>query len=255
MIIFDQVSKTFPNGTVALEGVSFTVDPKEFVIVTGPSGAGKTTLLRLLLREFLPSGGRIFVDKVDISTLKKSGIPELRRQIGAAFQDFKLLPDWTVGENIGLGLEILGEGEAEIADRVNHLLELTGLKDKSPLFPGQLSGGELQRVVIARALAPEPKVLFADEPTGNLDDATARQIISLLKDINKLGTTVIMATHNPRLVNDPKERLIVLEKGKLVKDTRSKAKISSISSAVEGLSEVEGHKPTKKKKDHPEKET
>lgn len=244
MIIFDQVSKTFPNGTIALNSVSFTVDPKEFVVVTGPSGAGKTTLLRLLLREFLPSEGTIYVDKVDISTLKRSAIPQLRRQIGAAFQDFKLLPDWTVTENIGLGLEILGQGEAEIADRVNHLLELTGLTDKAHLFPAQLSGGELQRVVITRALAPEPKVLFADEPTGNLDDATAAQIISLLKDINELGTTVIMATHNPGLTNDPKERLIVLEKGKLVKDTGEK---------IEDPEHSRRTKNSKKKKTHHEK--
>ena len=147
---------------------------------------------------------------------------QLRRQIGAAFQDFKILPDWTVSENISLGLEIQDKNESEIAKRVKHLIDLTGLKDKADLFPSQLSGGELQLVVIARALAPEPKVLFADEPTGNLDQATAMGIIKLLTDINQLGTTVIMATHNQDIVSALNKRTIQLEKGKILKDTAGK---------------------------------
>ena len=224
MIIFDQVTKKFPNGTIALDNISFRIKPEEFVFITGKSGAGKTTLLRLLLREFLPSSGSILFDKTDIASLKRRDIPTLRRQIGAAFQDFKLLRDWTVAENIAMGLEILGQKETKIAQRVNHLVELVGLKDKADLFPAQLSGGELQRVVFARALAPEPKLLFADEPTGNLDSSTAMQIVDLLKDINSLGTTVIMATHNQDIVKDLKHRSINFEKGKITKDTGSKEK-------------------------------
>lgn len=226
MIIFDQVTKQFPNGTVALEEVSFHIKPEEFVFITGRSGAGKTTLLKLLLREFLPSSGSILLDKTDIRDLKRRDIPLLRRQIGAAFQDFKLLPDWTASENVALTLGIHGQSKEKINDRVKHILELVGLKNKADLFPSQLSGGELQRVVIARALAPEPKVLFADEPTGNLDFKTALRIVNLLKDINDLGTTVIMATHNKNIVDSLKARTIEFTKGKVVKDTEGKSKKS-----------------------------
>ncbi len=222
MIVFDQVTKKFPNGTVALENISLHIEPKEFVFVTGHSGAGKTTLLRLLIREILPTTGSIFIDQVNLTDLKKNEIPQLRRQISAAFQDFKLLSDLTVAENVALSLEIISLPEKEITDRVNHLLELVGLSDKGDLFPSQISGGELQRTVIARALAPEPKVLFADEPTGNLDHDTGLQIVELLKDINTLGTTVIMATHNRDFVEHFKDRTVVLEKGKLIKDTGAK---------------------------------
>jgi len=224
MIVFDQVTKKFPNGTKALKEISFHIKPKEFVFITGHSGAGKTTLLRLLLREFMPSSGSILVDKVNISSLSPKEIPKLRQQIGAAFQDFKLLPDWTISENIGLSLEILGKTDSEKEKRTTHLLELIGLKDKGNLFPSQLSGGELQRVAIARALATEPKVLFADEPTGNLDHQTASNIMQLLKDINNLGTTVITATHNHRYLDGLKDRNIELEKGKIIKDTGKKSK-------------------------------
>ena len=224
MIIFDQVTKKFGSGAVALDNVTFHIEPKEFVFITGHSGAGKTTLLRLMLREFLPTSGTIFVNKTDVISLPPDQIPQLRRQIGAAFQDFKLLHDWTAAENIGLSLEILGQDEVQIAERVGHLLELVSMKDKGDLFPSQLSGGELQRLVIARALAPEPKVLFADEPTGNLDQKTALQIIDLLKDINRLGTTVIMATHNQEIAAQSKSRVIDLEKGKITKDIEGKSK-------------------------------
>lgn len=219
MIFFDRVTKEFLNGVKAIDDLTLEISPGEFVFITGHSGAGKTTLLRLLLREFLPTSGTIYLDKTDIGQLSGPQIPELRRQIGSVFQDFKLLSDRTVAENIGLSLEIIGAKPAAIGERIDHLLELVGLGNKGELFPSQLSGGELQRTVIARALAAEPKVLFADEPTGNLDHDTATSIVSLLEDIHKLGTTVIMATHNQDIVRAGNKRTVQLEKGKLVKDT------------------------------------
>ena len=223
MIVFQKVTKVFANGDKAIDDVSFKVEPKEFVFVTGPSGAGKTTLLKLMLREFLPTEGTILIDKEDVTKLHPSKLPQLRRSIGAVFQDFKLLWDRTVGENIALTLEILGHKEEEIVKHVKQLLELVGLKNKEDLFPGQISGGELQRTVIARALASKPKILFADEPTGNLDEATAMQIMDLLKEINELGTTVLVATHNEALVDKLGKRKITLEKGKLVTEKEKEA--------------------------------
>ena len=224
MILFEKVTKVFPNGDKAIDQVSFEIAPKEFVFVTGRSGAGKTTLLRLLLREFLPSEGKIVVEKQDLAKLPVKKIPEWRRNIGAAFQDFKLLRDRTVAENIALGLQILGHSEEEITQHVNQLLGLVGLKIKGELFPGQISGGELQRTVIARALATRPKILFADEPTGNLDEETGGQIIDLLTEINGLGTTVMVATHNRALVERIGARTLVLEKGKLIEDRKGHEK-------------------------------
>ena len=223
MIVFDKVTKVFANGDKAIDQVSFEIEPKEFVFVTGRSGAGKTTLLRLMMREFLPTEGTILIDKEDVTKLHPSKLPQLRRSIGAVFQDFKLLWDRTVGENIALTLEILGHKEEEIVKHVKQLLELVGLKNKEDLFPGQISGGELQRTVIARALASKPKILFADEPTGNLDEVTAMQIMDLLKDINELGTTVLVATHNEALVDKLGKRKITLEKGKLVTERKKEA--------------------------------
>lgn len=218
MIVFDKVTKVFANGDKAIDEVSFAIEPKEFVFITGRSGAGKTTLLRLMMREFLPTTGKILVDKEDITNLQPKKLPELRRKIGAVWQDFKLLWDRTVGENIALTLEILGHEEKEIIKHVQQLLELVGMTNKEDLFPTQISGGELQRTVIARALASKPKILFADEPTGNLDEITAGQIMELLKDINELGTTVLVATHNQSLVDKLGKRKLILEKGKLVAD-------------------------------------
>lgn len=218
MIVFDKVTKVFANGDKAIDEISFKIEPKEFVFITGRSGAGKTTLLRLMMREFLPTTGKILVDKEDITSLQPKKLPELRRKIGAVWQDFKLLWDRTVGENIALTLEILGHEEKEIIKHVQQLLELVGMTNKEDLFPTQISGGELQRTVIARALASKPKILFADEPTGNLDEVTAMQIMELLKDINELGTTVLVATHNQSLVDKLGKRKLTLEKGKLVAD-------------------------------------
>ena len=222
MIVFDQVTKIFPNGDKAIDQVSFQIEPQEFVFVTGPSGAGKTTLLRLLLREFLPTEGKIIVNKQDLSQLHPKKLPELRRTIGAAFQDFKILKDRTVAENIALSLDILGHAKDEADKHVHQILDLVGLKTKADLFPSQISGGELQRTIIARALASKPKILFADEPTGNLDDKTAHQIIKLLKDINDLGTTVIVATHNQKIVDKLGQRNLVLEGGKLIADKEAR---------------------------------
>lgn len=216
MIVFDKVTKVFANGDKAIDEISFKIEPKEFVFITGRSGAGKTTLLRLMMREFLPTTGKILVDKEDITNLQPKKLPELRRKIGAVWQDFKLLWDRTVGENIALTLEILGHEEKEIIKHVRQLLELVGMTNKEDLFPTQISGGELQRTVIARALASKPKILFADEPTGNLDEVTAMQIMELLKDINELGTTVLVATHNQSLIDKLGKRKLTLEKGKLV---------------------------------------
>jgi len=217
MILFDKVTKKFGD-IFALKKISLPVKKGEFVFVVGPSGSGKTTLLRLLLREFLPDEGRILVEKDDISQISEKKIPFLRRKIGAVFQDFKLLLDRTVFENIGLSLQIHGKKDEEIKEDIDEVISLVGLQGKEDLFPLQLSGGELQRVVIARALAPKPLILFADEPTGNLDLETGWQIVNLLKEINKKGTTVVMATHNAEIVNSLKERVVLLKKGEIIDD-------------------------------------
>lgn len=220
MIKFENVSKKYSQGTTALNNVSFSIDKGEFVFLVGPSGAGKTTILRLLLAEILPTKGKISVDGENVVKMPKSKIPFLRRKIGAAFQDFKLLFDRTVLENVSLALEILGKKEEEIKKEVQKTLSLVGLEDKADLFPVQLSGGEFQRTVIARAVVAKPKILFADEPTGNLDQDIGWQIVNLLKQINKMGTTVIMATHNREVVDSLAQRVIGLKKGKITSDKK-----------------------------------
>ncbi len=222
MIVFTNVTKKYGNGTVALNDVSFAVEPGEFVIVEGASGAGKTSVMRAMIRDFTPSSGVIEIDGINLATLKSRDIPLLRRKIGVVFQDFKLLMDRTVAENIDLALDILGLEDETAIKRRNELLELTGLSGKESDFPVQLSGGEMQRVAIARALAPQPKILFADEPTGNLDGHTAMSIIELLGDINSQGTTVLMATHDLELIKNRKLRRLQFDKGALVKDVGKK---------------------------------
>ena len=217
MIIFNKVSKKFSDGTLVLDDVSISIDKGEFVFITGASGAGKTTISRLLLREITPTKGRIFVDNEEITKIKKSKIPLLRRKIGTAFQDFKLFLKRTVFENISLPLEIAKRKDKDIKEKVSKILSLVGLDGKEEFFPVQLSGGELQRVVIARALVGGPKILFADEPTGNLDLDTSWEIIDLLKRINEKGMTVIVATHNIGIVGSFDKRVIHLEKGKIKK--------------------------------------
>ncbi len=222
MIVFDHVTKLFPTGQTALDDVSFQIDNGEFIYIVGESGAGKTTLMRLLTKEYVPTQGVILFNDINLQDIKKHHIPVLRREIGVVFQDYKLLFERTVAENIALAFEIMGEKPADAHTKVLELLELVGLSEKADFFPKQLSGGEAQRVSIARSLATNPKLLFADEPTGNLDFETGESIVKLFESINKLGTTILMATHNLDLLKKNKKREIHLHKGKIVKDTGKK---------------------------------
>lgn len=219
MIVFDNVTITFGNGDNALTDISFAVGEGEFVIVEGHSGAGKTSMMRAVIKDLPITSGKIVIDGDDISKISAKNLPLLRRKVSVIFQDFKILMDRTVAENIDLALDIIGlEGDI-IKKRRTELLELTNLKGKENFFPVQLSGGEIQRVAIARALSSQPKVLFADEPTGNLDAKTGMSIIKLLQDINEQGTTVVMATHDLELVKDLKLRRLRLDDGKLIHDS------------------------------------
>lgn len=219
MIKFDKVVKKF-GSTSALDNIDLEINDKEFVFLTGPTGAGKTTFFRLLIRDLLPTKGKVFVGDLDLSKLPSHKIPHLRKKIGVVFQDLKLLLDRTIFENIALPLEIIGEKPPEIKKRVEELLSQVGLSGFGTRFPLELSGGELQRVSIARAIAAEPQILLADEPTGNLDIGTSWGIMKLLSEINERGTTIIMATHNIDIVATLKKRKIVLDKGKVTKDEK-----------------------------------
>lgn len=219
MILFDKVFKKFGSST-ALDDISLEIKQGEFVFLVGPSGAGKTTLLRILTREVLPTSGAVIVNKMDLTKLNSSEVPNLRRKVGVVFQDFKLLDDRTVFENVALSLEVLGKSDNEIAKAVEHTLKLVEIWDKRNLFPRQLSGGEAQRTAIARAVVGKPDIVLADEPTGDLDSKTAWGVIQLLNEINSWGTTILMATHNQEIVNTLKRRVIVLKAGKVTKDSK-----------------------------------
>lgn len=218
MIRFTSVSKYYPGNAPGIVDVSVEIPDGEFVFLIGPSGSGKTTLLRLLIRDLILTEGEITVDEWNIGKMDISHIHLLRRRVGIVFQDFKLLLDRTVYENVAMVLEILGKPEGDIASGVMNVLELVGLADKKNLFPLQLSAGEMQRTSIARAIVGGPKILLADEPTGNLDPETSSSIIDMLEEINSLGTTVIMATHNVDIVNRLKKRTITIEHGRIVRD-------------------------------------
>jgi len=219
MIKFENVTKRFGN-VVALDKVSFKIEPGEFVFLIGPSGAGKTTILKLILREYLPTEGIVEIASMNLTKMPKGKIPDLRRMVGVVFQDLKLLPDRTVFENIALTLKILGKKEKEIVEEIKEILGLVGLSERADFFPAQLAGGELQRVCIARAVVGKPEIVIADEPTGNLDIGTAKQIVKILKKINEMGKTVIMATHNFEIVNSFSQRVIEFDKGKLISDKK-----------------------------------
>jgi cell division transport system ATP-binding protein len=217
------VGMTYPNGKVALADVSVAIPHGDFVFLVGPSGAGKSTFIRLLIREQLPTGGHVRVAGHDLHRMRRSEVPALRRRIGIVFQDFRLLPNKTVAENVAFALEVTGTARQVIRRRVPKLLSLVGLQDHAHHLPTQLSGGEQQRTAIARALVHDPAILIADEPTGNLDPVTSWEIIQLLIHINELGTTVLMATHNQEIVNAMRRRVLALEGGHLVRDEAAAA--------------------------------
>ena len=212
------VTKKYRRSTTALRDINVSVDPGEFVYIVGTSGAGKSSFIKLLYREEKVSAGSLKVGEFDLTKLKKRQIPILRRSIGVVFQDYKLLPKKTVFENVAYAMQVIGEKPREIKKRVPEVLELVGLKHKMRSFPGQLSGGEQQRVAIARAIVNNPKVLIADEPTGNLDPEISWEIMQLLERINLQGTTVLMATHNKQIVDNLRHRVIAIEEGKIVRD-------------------------------------
>ncbi len=220
MIYFDKVSKTYQNNTKALEGVTFTINPKEFVSIVGHSGAGKSTLIKMILGEESPTSGAVYFESVNLKNLKKDSITDYRRRVGTVFQDFRLLPNLTVYENIAFAMEACGRDDEEIAADVPHVLELVGLGQRMMNFPHQLSGGEKQRVAIARAIVNQPDVVIADEPTGNLDPVSTYEIIQILKKINDLGTTVILTTHNKGVIDSLGKRVITMEGGKMVRDDK-----------------------------------
>lgn len=218
MILFDRVTKTYGKKSTALDRINLHVEPREFVIVVGPSGAGKSTLMKLLTREEKPTSGKIIVGGIDYENLKDKNIPQLRRKIGVVFQDFKLLPNKTVYENVAFALEIVGMSNGEIKHTVPKVLNIVGLKGKEGQYPRELSGGEQQRVAIARSVVRQPKILIADEPTGNLDPKHAWDVIKVLEKINRYGTTVLLTTHNQDIVNKLKRRVVTIKDGKIVSD-------------------------------------
>lgn len=218
MITMKDVHKVYPNGVTAVNGIDVEIDRGEFVYIVGPSGAGKSTFIRLIYREEVPTKGEIIVKGINSAKMKDKDIPALRREIGVVFQDFKLLPKLTVYENVAFALEVIEESPQVIRKRVMEVLDLVGLKHKARSIPDELSGGEQQRVSIARAIANHPQILIADEPTGNLDPDTSWSIMRILEEINARGTTVIMATHSKEIVNTIKKRVIAIENGIIVRD-------------------------------------
>lgn len=218
MVHFRNVTKVYPGQQTALKDINLDIEPGEFVSIVGQSGTGKTTLVKLILAEERATRGKIVIGGWDITGIRHREIPVLRRQIGVVFQDFKLLPRKTLFENVAFALEVAGESESKIGEIVPQVLKIVGLEKKTQRFPQQISGGEQQRVVVARSLAHRPKILVADEPTGNLDSINSRDIIELLKKINDFGTTVILVTHNREIVNDLRRRVVTLEDGMIISD-------------------------------------
>lgn len=221
MIYFDLVTKIYSDNTKALEDINLKIAPKEFVSIVGHSGAGKTTLIKLILAEEQPTTGSVYFESREIHKLKKREVKKLRRKIGTIFQDFRLLPNKTVYENIAFAMEVAGRHDSEIATDVPHVLQLVGLEGKHANFPHELSGGEQQRVAIARAIVNQPDVIIADEPTGNLDPVNTYEIVQILKKINDLGTTVILTTHNTGVVAELGSRVITMENGRIIKDEKN----------------------------------
>ena len=222
MIRFNNVRKTYPNGTQALKGLSFELKDGEFAFLVGPSGAGKSTILSLLTAEEPISGGSLMVNGYNLNTIRPGQVPYLRRSLGIVFQDFRLINNMTVYDNVAFAMRVIGAREREIRDRVPYVLELVGLENKANRHPGEMSGGEQQRLAIARALVNNPSTIIADEPTGNLDPARSFEIMALLQEINNLGTTVLVVTHEKNLVELFAKRVIAIDDGYVVSDGRER---------------------------------
>lgn len=218
MLIMTDVSKVYPSGSVALQDVNVHIEPGEFVFVVGPSGAGKSTFIKMLFREVLPTTGSIFVNGTDIMALTPREIPYMRRQLGIIFQDYRLLPDRTVYENVAFAMQVIEAPHRKIKRQVLNVLDLVGLRHRSDAYPNELSGGEQQRIAIARAIVNDPLLVIADEPTGNLDPETSWDIMEIFKEINATGTTIVMATHDKEVVDAMGKRVIAIEKGRIVRD-------------------------------------
>jgi cell division transport system ATP-binding protein len=221
VIYYDKVSKIYPDNSIALDNVSFGIEPKEFVTIVGHSGAGKTTLMKLLIAEDYPTEGTVYLESTDVHGMNKKQKNKLRRRIGTVFQDYRLIHNKTIYENIAFAMEAAGRTDAEISADVPHVLELVDLGHKIWNFPRELSGGERQRVAIARAIVTQPDIIIADEPTGNLDPANTFEIVRILKKINELGTTVLLTTHNKGVVDAVGGRVITMEKGKVIRDDKN----------------------------------
>ncbi len=220
MLIMNDVSKVYPGGSVALQNVNVHIAPGEFVFVVGPSGAGKSTFIKMLFREVLPTTGSIFVNGVDILSLEPKEIPFMRRQLGIIFQDYRLLPDRTVYENVAFAMQVIEAPHRKIKRQVLNVLDLVGLRHRANAYPNELSGGEQQRIAIARAIVNDPVFVIADEPTGNLDPETSWEIMEIFKEINETGTTIVMATHDKEVVDAMGKRVIAIEKGSIVRDEK-----------------------------------
>jgi cell division transport system ATP-binding protein len=220
MIYFNSVTKKYNNTTVSLEDITLSIAPGEFVAIVGHSGAGKTTLTKLILAEEKPTEGTVFFESTNIHRLSSKNLLKFRRKVGVIFQDFRLLPNKTAFENIAFAMEATGKSDREILEDVPHVLELVDLTNRSHHFPHQLSGGEKQRLAIARAIITQPDLIIADEPTGNLDPINTNEVVNILRKINDLGTTVILTTHNRSVVDQLKSRVITLEKGRVVRDDK-----------------------------------
>ena len=221
MIEIKKVNKTYKSGNKALKDVSITIDDGEFVFIVGRSGSGKSTLLKLLLKEVEPTSGRIVVNDMDLQKMPRRYVPKYRRKLGMVFQDFRLLKDRTVFENVAFAQRVIGESNRTIKESVPRMLRMVGLSSKYKVYPTQLSGGEQQRVAIARALINRPEVLLADEPTGNLDSFNTGEIMNLLEEINRQGTTVVVVTHSQEMVAAMKKRVITMDRGQVVSDERA----------------------------------
>lgn len=218
MLLMTGVSKTYKNGSAALKNIDLHISPGEFVFIVGPSGAGKSTFIKMLFKEIVPSNGKILVDGVDVLSLTEREVPFLRRQLGIIFQDYRLLPDRTVYENVAFAMQVIEAPPVKTRKRVMTVLDLVGLKNRANACPTELSGGEQQRIAIARAIVNDPILVIADEPTGNLDPETSRDIMRIFTNINESGTTIVMATHDKDIVDAMGKRVIAIEKGEIVRD-------------------------------------